>query len=278
MPIYCDWTNEKKYEELTKNLDLLGWAWEFLRRNEEYQKDWFIELKARFKTELKGIIKEHDSGAWNPIFEDSIDEIEIARKEGKRWQWINDPYFSFTPPGRFKIDYFEKYGITDFVNPKQDNPIPSIFQHSELFFKSNLTLACSTFHTDERKLKEFYGDRYVKMEIVFDLDQAIGPQLKMLHNYLFLKKNNLGKRRSETSLHEGKWLKYLRIIDAKHQGATSPEIARKLYENDVETVGISIVSNRVDKKYKSAQEIVKFRYRQIAREGLASPRRKLVKK
>ena len=38
-----DWRNKAVYD-YTNDLDLNGWAWEFLRRNPEYRKDWKKEL------------------------------------------------------------------------------------------------------------------------------------------------------------------------------------------------------------------------------------------
>ena len=50
-----DWRNEDDYER-TKTLSAEGWAWEFLRRNPEYRKDYeklCVERKKR-KREASG--------------------------------------------------------------------------------------------------------------------------------------------------------------------------------------------------------------------------------
>lgn len=44
-----DWRNDADYD-FTEELDLNGWAWEFLRRNPEYRNDWEIELQNLYQT------------------------------------------------------------------------------------------------------------------------------------------------------------------------------------------------------------------------------------
>jgi len=51
MPLKRDWRDENDYE-FTKKLTPQGWAWEFLRRNPDYQKDW-KELLKRYQHETK---------------------------------------------------------------------------------------------------------------------------------------------------------------------------------------------------------------------------------
>ncbi|MFB6225361.1 MAG: transcriptional regulator domain-containing protein, partial [Candidatus Paceibacteria bacterium] len=43
MTIRKDWRNPEEYD-FTEELDFLGWAWEFIRRNPEYQRDYYLQL------------------------------------------------------------------------------------------------------------------------------------------------------------------------------------------------------------------------------------------
>ena len=50
MPIYKNWKDPEAYN-FTEKLSFLGWTWEFLRRNEEYQQDWLYKMKKFFSGE-----------------------------------------------------------------------------------------------------------------------------------------------------------------------------------------------------------------------------------
>jgi hypothetical protein len=92
-----DWRNKADYQ-FTKDLDLNGWAWEFLRRNPEYQKDW--------KKELNHFLHKNPS---------------LTKKE------IDDDCFYIEPA---LIDCNEKWWILRFVNPDTDYPLFLDFANS----------------------------------------------------------------------------------------------------------------------------------------------------
>jgi len=111
MPIYKNWKDPEAYN-FTEKLSLLGWAWELLRRNEEYQQDWLYKMKKFFSGE-----RMHEM-------------IEFYREvEGR--DIIKDRTFSINNPG-LKINPYrnidaEKYGTYFLFNPKQDRPFPDVF-------------------------------------------------------------------------------------------------------------------------------------------------------
>ena len=60
-----DWKDPSAYPDPKKTTDL-QWAWEFLRRNKQYQADWHVEWLAHFKTQgkpLGEIIPTDDQGS-----------------------------------------------------------------------------------------------------------------------------------------------------------------------------------------------------------------------
>ena len=81
-----DWRNPKDYE-FTQSLNPHQWAWEFLRRNPEYRKDWHLALE------------------------------EYLRQYPRQVVRIRGPGFAIHS-GRS----MEKWGITAYTNPEQDNP------------------------------------------------------------------------------------------------------------------------------------------------------------
>ncbi len=85
-----NWRNAADYK-FTKDLDLNGWAWEFLRRNLDYRKDWEKELNYFLKK--------------NRL---------LTKKE------IEDDCFSLEP---LLIDCGAKWWILRFVNPDTDYPL-----------------------------------------------------------------------------------------------------------------------------------------------------------
>ncbi|MFH0725331.1 MAG: DUF6499 domain-containing protein [Pseudomonadota bacterium] len=50
MSIYRFYKKNPDEYNFPEKSNFLGWAWEFLRRNEEYQKDWRAELKAYLRS------------------------------------------------------------------------------------------------------------------------------------------------------------------------------------------------------------------------------------
>ncbi len=91
-----NWRKDTDYE-FTKDLDLNGWAWEFLRRNPEYRNDWEIELQNLYQTTPPHKID------------------------------IEDDCFSLEPD---KNDCKKKWWIARFVNPETDYPIGLDFVNS----------------------------------------------------------------------------------------------------------------------------------------------------
>ena len=160
MPIHRDWKNSDAYT-FTEHLNLLGWAWEFLRRNEEYQRDWVYALKRYFKSDR---IRGDECPAFFPV-------------KGKRFclpneqtLWVNHPGFCFFPCHDHG-EYIHKYGIDRFINPNQDSPTFSPFSNHPLSESANCFGEC--LHNEEKT--ERFGNRCSPW--LFDLALPIEPQI-----------------------------------------------------------------------------------------------------
>ena len=94
-----DWRDPARYS-FCRNLDHVGWAWEFLRRNAEYQ--------SQFEEVLRSFQKE-----W--AFSEVLQE-----------NFVNDPmdpdFRMHTGTFRAPFDSMQNWKIRSFVNPDQDNP------------------------------------------------------------------------------------------------------------------------------------------------------------
>jgi hypothetical protein len=106
-----NWRNKVDYE-FTNYLDIEGWAWEFLRRNPEYQQDWEEELP-------KYLTRESDYRS-NPKYKDSP-------VFGQPIISVEDPSFKINP---HSPKYLYKWGTYDLINPDNDKPFGPIFYPS----------------------------------------------------------------------------------------------------------------------------------------------------
>ena len=257
MTIYRNWKDPAEYE-FTEDLSLLGWAWEFLRRNKEYQRDWLIELKEYFSGERV----QEDIRIWR-----EVTHTDIANE---RMLWINGKDFSIHPKNAVRL----KYGVQELRNPKQDHP----FFLSTMFQGSSGKLTFSGYHFGGN-LEEFYKkhseDRYPA--VMFDLELPIQPQIERIKDDLLFRQKMLAQegRISPVSPknQKDKWRDYLRIIDAKNSPDKPPvrKIAAVLYPREDNIYPDYRVSDKIKKSHKAAIELVNFGYRTIAMMGLANP-------
>ena len=255
MPIYRDWKNAGDYA-FTKKLYLTRWAWEFLRRNKEYQRDWLFELKRYFK----GPRVKEDIDFWQ-----RVEGRDLIRD---RTLWIENPRFHINTQS---TKYADKYGVLYLVNPKNDKPFPNPFHSTRSLTPSGATIGDSrTFHK-----------RYDKFQypcIVFDLLLPIKPQIESVERNLnrfqkYLQKgSNNAKIKTRRLVKDcEKWTDYLRIIDAINdpKKPSKKEIAAVLYPDDDNSYPIYSATDKVKKSAQKAIEIVQSGFKEIASAGLA---------
>lgn len=227
MPIYRDWRNDKEYA-FTKDLDLLGWAWEFLRRNEEYQQDWRNELQIYFESDRVLGARHFDPVTneyrRNSAFLPSDDKV-LSLPNG-RTLWIDHPEFYFEA----SQEYLDKYCIDRFINPQMDQPYCLPFSISHPFMGSSAF--GDVWHDTDAAYARF-GSRY--RPFAFDLGLEIGPQIEVLRQILrseqarLVEEQGIDVLRFKFPADSGKypWRRYLRIVDAEHilkKSATDKEI------------------------------------------------------
>jgi hypothetical protein len=179
-----NWKSEEEYTALTDELDEPGWAWEFLRRNPEYCKDYQLaEVSAPKKT----------GPAWLVVAPGG--EEPLSWKLGKKWQIsgpIRDP--KNNDPPLFMAAYPRE--------PHLDG-IAEFFADTD---KGGSTPQSSDFAT-----------------LVFDLRRQLVPQIKRATERLNQRQALIAVQKSPHKGSE-KWPLYLRLLDAKRAGASTAEI------------------------------------------------------
>jgi hypothetical protein len=201
VPLLHDWRDSEQYA-YTQELNFRQWAWEFLRRNVDYQTDW---LKAVKKAAADGTLGENSIFCEEP-FKPPVNNIESLKK----WhidQYIDprierNPGFSSWYPIQQRIYY--KQGIT--VLPEYDYGMVRL--EIPKFDKKNMAIC------------------------IVDISKEITPQIKLIQAKLQKLQKNKPKPRK---LQEALYPKYIQLLDAVHsENTTREEIVSVLYEPNLD--------------------------------------------
>jgi len=206
-----DWRSDADYD-FTEELDLNGWAWEFLRRNPEYRNDWELELQNIYQT----------------ISPQGID--------------IEDDCFSIEPE---KIDCQTKWWIARFVNPDTDCPIGLDFVNSY-----------GRIYRDSTKIDLLPG----RVAVIFDLNLPIKRQVELtasrLRKWQEIYENRGICRLRKPKTHNDLWKSYLRVLDAKTDGAANKEIDDIVFQDQRENIYDDYYYNTVIRDALNAAKIL----------------------
>jgi len=272
MGIKRDWRNPKDYE-FTKLLTSEGWAWEFLRRNPEYIKEWEKALEKQkidnenHKNELlPKIIKLLETG------EGSVDltagfgkKINADNMSSRNRQFLiifarellkeNIPSEIWWEGTRVKWGF----NINELINPEIDNPRQEL---SRPIFRT------FGYYYSREHLNHLPDLKEDEVVIVINLSKRLKPQTEYFTKLLIEEQNEL-KDSGKINLQSGKnpldsWEIYLRILDAKKENAQNKEIAQIIFPQYPNTLEYDYEgSRRVKDNYKAAMKIVNGEYRKI---------------
>lgn len=223
-----DWRDATQYPDKL-NTKATRWAWEFLRRNKEYQRLWNEIIVPYIKTD----------GTFD-------DEAAIETLERKKVSKIKSAFpkksYQITSPA---ILFLERFQIGRLVAPSDASSTPS-FNTAHVKMQSTVHL----YKILERKAIIDIRNLYIH----FRTDLPIAPQIKKAEKLLLqrvkwitkkYKIPNIQNVRYESSHYQN----YLRILDATEYGVPPKEIAKVLYPlepNDYES------GERVTRKVRSA--------------------------
>lgn len=210
-----DWRQPHDYR-FCDDLDLSGWAWQFLRRNPEYQADhaWFIATWRALEADY-GAPPRRDFFRWKQDPRAWRAEAELAGCSGDLCPGENDQVLIECWMGA-------KWGLRQFP------PDPAVCQPEGLAWREQPVvlepLGTAEFHV----LQQSPG----RIALGFDLALPLGPQLEAARVRLLAARHALAKagRLPATSLQAGApvWRAWLRLLDGLGQGAALDEIARVL--------------------------------------------------
>ncbi|MEI7607809.1 MAG: hypothetical protein WCJ64_10535 [Rhodospirillaceae bacterium] len=165
-------------------------AWEFLRRNVGYQRDWSNWADYRALNKIKDYEKNFNSmiSAGQVLREKYSVEPEFEKPPS--------PFDEFDPVYTFKLDRVANVGLLAYREGGSGNPSVQSVQDPE--------------------------GPYIDYRIF--LDQPIDAQLVRLQSEILKR-----QRRPQSRLREDKYITYLRILDGLDSGASRAEIAGELY-------------------------------------------------
>lgn len=219
------------------------WAWEFLRRNQEYRKDWETAL-----------------AKWNK-----------RRNRGKSsWRQLVDQGYNAENERPERISFKNarsRWGLLEqnIVDPDIDIDKRNNEFNMPLFYEAGLL-----FHDNEFSILQVLGIEKSQVILLFDLNHRIKQQYDQNEAELLALQNEFlrGKRildRKNTGKHD-LWGKYIRILDAYEAKIKPSEIAPVIFpdlENDYP--GFK-GTRRVSSYFNSAKELVDGEYFKILQE------------
>ncbi|MDT8387740.1 MAG: DUF6499 domain-containing protein [Thiogranum sp.] len=207
--------NEAQQYTFTAALDSGGWAWEFLRRNPEYRRDWswfrdtWERLEARYgkPPERDFVSWQGDPEAWR-MAESAADDCAAE-------------------PERLLIECWmgEKWGFYKFpLDPATDRPQPGI----QLHWREVEQLIPVVDDAASSYLK----DDDTRIALGFDLDMPLRGQLERAKRLLQARQGRL-RREGIIELQTvagccAEWTLMLRILDGIDRGASPDAIAALL--------------------------------------------------
>ena len=195
-----DWRKQDDYR-FPRNFPAYRWAWEFLRRNPDYRKDWDNALsRLRSRT---GEFQEHTDWKERLLRGENLVLIEEIVTDNP-----DDPLFNLP------VDEAERWGLRVLVNPFTDHP-------ADLGFHPGGTMRVMR----EGESLKSRGPAYPI--VVFDLHYQLEPQLKELVPRLEHVRTSLGikLKQAKHKRHRALWPRYLRLLDADLDGRTPKQIA-----------------------------------------------------
>jgi len=251
-PPLGDWKTGNRYPD-PKKADYKQWAWEFLRRNPKYQKDWQMVEDAKNKMGIQVNIlnpERYDNETLEEYFSRlSMDDDYCRDDGGIDWNKVH--------PHPHVVAY--SWGLEEMLNP-------SISEHKIIGFVNQATISTQWLGIG--------GTKTINMEpyetpIVFDLRKDMKTLLgmaektlkKLQHTYKEQIKDhvdsdliNKRKRPPDNSI----WIEWLRILDAKQSGATNSEIKSAIKPSD------NLGKLNLKEKFERAKEFRDKDYRLLA--------------
>ncbi|MCB1737857.1 MAG: hypothetical protein KDI42_07010 [Gammaproteobacteria bacterium] len=226
------WTNPAHYE-YTRALDGSGWAWEFLRRNSRYRREWQAFMQTWLTLEAEyGQAPNRDYAGWKHdaranVFEPPLDAGETVAAWHARTG--NDCV-------AIECAFGAKWGLYKFP-PDPDRTATEL--GDALCFRAHPELA-KVIRPDSAYL----GQTEAQIAIGFDLDLPLKAQIEEAKRFLIARQHHLrrdaGLAMRSVTTQSDSWLHSLRILDALEANAAASEIAQTLFDGDRDAYAVHL--------------------------------------
>lgn len=231
-----DWKNEKDYD-YTKNHTPELWAWEFLRRNPDYIRDWELTLAAWQNNKPKGV-----KTTWGQLFGSGC-PTEIYQPETLSFNSARDKWGL----------YFD-----EIINPDVEKP--SVEYPYSLFYTYG-------YYYDADDLNFLPDLKSTEVLVAIDLAKPIQQQLEHFKAVLEEDKNDLVAH-TDLNIPSVKnkpiyWKDYIRILDAVEANADIKEIASVIFPNKNNTYPNYNGNKSITDSHAAAKRIRDENYRKI---------------
>jgi hypothetical protein len=271
-----DWKNEEEYA-YTEKLDGNGWAFEFLRRNRDYQDDHKQVINNREALSVKyGSWAPETKKAWSSdrlfyVYNPPIKEDEPDKKWLMRAAVSSNVEPQKTP---FEKYFREKWHLrTNLLSPDScpDNP-PELDIHVNFpYFPSDLEKLSALFYypADDDGYEPYFKVQDPQLAtVVIDINHPIKKQLDIIHKELKKQKKSrsasatlmTNPRKPKDGLEHFKIL--LRLLDAKQLKISHAIINDTFFQTEEDTVAYDPDGEkRISRLYKEARIYRDRRYR-----------------
>jgi hypothetical protein len=249
-----NWRDESLYPQ-QENTTITQWAWEFLRRNPNYQDD-YNKYKELGENCLRGEIPYLDEA---PDYYLGFD-LRRSKKDEEYKQIITGPtisehreYLVIKTP----YNYFcSKYGLRNFFpDPACNNPTIQ-FQYLGVSYFS---------FTDIPIPGGLKPKRPAEIAVIFHLDLSLERQLKEMKKFLIKEKERLIDKEAincvEKRNRAEQYKEYLRILDADISEASTKEIAEAIYPDQSNEYPDYTADKAVNHDLKAAKKLRDNDYR-----------------
>lgn len=215
-----NWRNVAAYPE-PDGLYCRGWAWEFLRRNPEYQKD-FIELQnyldeCAYDAKIAASSDTPVNTFW--ICDPPAMPSENEKSYMDRMADFDGPVI-MTPAWRW---FAEKWGLNRLQEPAVPHTQTLRFEQGGAVAVTGKYTRMSGHSRANMRLKSDF-----EMWIKFDLSQPLEAQIKAAKRRLYARKPFV-RPGPQPRHHKVKFPTYLRLLDAEIAGASLEEAAALIY-------------------------------------------------
>jgi len=254
-----NWKNKEEYKYLIDCNDKEVWAWEFLRRNTEYQTDYEDFINAPDFDELT---KSPDS---LEVFKSFIFEPGPVHAVTYKEYLIENKNNSIQIEQ--KNDFLDKYHLHH--EPGNINPSSNIPPKFKFHYPS----------TEYNHISEVNGNRYQCFEtspdeivVVLSITESIEDQKDEIGRLLIEHSNKTiqYKEPKNISAKPNKYITYLRVFDALMEGATKIDIAKIIYPHKDHERGnssgvISVNNDRIE-----SESLINGKYKTLLRIPLSN--------